>query len=227
MNTLVLLGQKGGVGKTQIGQNLAVAACRDRKQRAVIIDTDAQTTASSWGDRRQAERPSVVSCQSARLRFAVEEARRKGAGWVFIDTPATQAEANLEAVRLSDLILVPVAPAVSDLETLPALRDVLHVAGKLECALVIVNNAPHQGDRHVHAQETARELGFMACEITLYRRAAYLDAPLAGLGVLEHEPGGKAAEEIARLYAHTKTLLHAHTKTPLDGRTEKKPHGKD
>jgi len=49
MNTLVLLGQKGGVGKTQIGQNLAVAACRDRKQRAVIIDTDAQTTARSWG----------------------------------------------------------------------------------------------------------------------------------------------------------------------------------
>jgi len=76
---------------------------------------------------------------------------------------------------------------------------------------VIVTNAPIQGSRHIHAQEAARDLGFMICPVVLFHRAAVYDSPLPGLGVQEYEPEGKAAQEITQLYKFTTELLHNHT----------------
>src|SRR5262249_40817797 len=105
-----------------------------------------------------------------------------------------------------------------DIETLPALRDLLRVAGD-KPSLVVITNAPIQGNRHIQAQETAQSLGFMVCPVVLFRRAAFFDAPLTGLGVQEYEPGGKAAQEAIQLYEHINQLLHNHTGTQ-DGTTE-------
>src|SRR5439155_14651980 len=77
--------------------------------------------------------------------------------------------------------------------------------------MVIVTNAPIQGSRHIHAQEAARDLGFMVCPVVLFHRAAVYDSPLPGLAVQEYEPDGKAAQEIAQLYKFTIALLHNHT----------------
>jgi chromosome partitioning protein len=209
MYTIAIVGQKGGTGKTTVAQNLGVAATRG-KQSVAIVDLDAQTSATNWGDRRASESPTVVSCQVARLRFVLEEARAKGVAWALLDTPGKNAEASIEAAKSANLVLVPVQPLINDIETLPALRDLLRVAGE-KPAVVIVNNAPTRGDRHVHAQETARELGFVICPVVLYHRVALHDGPLSGLGAQEYEPNGKAAQEIAQLYKFIKTLLHDHT----------------
>lgn len=214
MYTIAIVGQKGGTGKTTIATNLAVAATRERRTVAVI-DLDPQTTATNWRDRREAEEPSVVSCQVARLRFVLAEARKNGVDAVFLDTPGKNAEAALEAAKAADLVLIPIQPIIGDIETLPALRDLLRVAGD-KPALVIVTNAPIQGNRHVHAQEAAHDLGFMVCPVVLFRRAAVYDSPLSGLGAQEHEPGGKAALEISQLHRFTTKLLHNHTGTQND-----------
>lgn len=209
MYTIAVVGQKGGTGKTTVAQNLAVAASR-AKHSVAVIDLDPQTTATNWGDRREADTPTVVSCQVARLRFVLTEARANGVQWVLLDTPGKNAEATVEAAKAADLVLIPVQPLINDIETLPALRDLLRIAGE-KPSLVIVNNAPIQGNRHVHAQETARDLGFLICPVVLFHRAALYDGPLSGLGVQEHEPEGKAAQEITQLYNFTNTLLHKTT----------------
>jgi len=209
MYTIAVVGQKGGTGKTTVTQNLAVAASR-AKHSVAVIDLDPQTTATNWGDRREADTPTVVSCQVARLRFVLTEARTNGVQWVLLDTPGKSAEATIEAAKAADLVLIPVQPLINDIETLPALRDLLRIAGE-KPSLVIVNNAPIQGSRHVHAQETASELGFLICPVVLFHRAALYDGPLSGLGVQEYEPDGKAAQEITQLYNFTSTLLHKTT----------------
>jgi chromosome partitioning protein len=211
MHTIAIVGQKGGTTKTATAQNLGVAASRDNKPVA-IIDLDPQTTATNWGDRREADTPTVVSCQVARLRFVLEEARSVGVEWALLDTPGKNAEATVEAAKAADLILVPIQPNINDLETLPALRDLLRIAGE-KPAVVIVSSAPPQGDRHVHAADTAARWGFIVCPVTIFRRAAFSDAPIEGLGVQEYEPNGKAAEEVERLYRYTLTLLHTRTLT--------------
>ena len=209
MHTIAIVGQKGGTGKTTITEALAVTASKARRTVAVI-DLDPQTTATNWHDRRESEKPTVVSCQVARLRFVLEEARKNGVDLVILDTPGKSAEATIEAAKAADLILIPIQPIINDIETLPALRDVLRVAGE-KSALVIINNAPIQGRRHMEAQETAQGMGFRVCPVVIFHRAAHYDSPLSGLTASEYEPDGKAAQEITQLYKFINELLHKPT----------------
>lgn len=209
MYTIAIVGQKGGTGKTTLAENLAVAGIKARRVVAVI-DLDPQTTAMNWHDRREAESPTVVSCQVARLRFVLAEARKNGVDLVILDTPGKNAEATIEAAKAADIVLIPIPPTINDVETLPAFRDLLKVAGD-KPALVVINNAPVQGSRHIEAQEAAKGYGFMVCPIVLFHRAAFYDAPLPGLGVQEHSPDSKAAHEIKQLYKFTIALVHNQT----------------
>ena len=209
MYTIAIVGQKGGTGKTTLAENLAVAATKARRSVAVI-DLDPQITATNWGDRRKTETPTVVSCQVARLSFVLAEARNKGVEMVFLDSPGKNAEATIAAAKAADLVFIPIQPIINDTETLPAFRDLLRVIGDKN-AVVILNNAPIQGERHIHAREAAEQAGFIVCPVVLFHRAAVYDSPLPGLAVEEYEPDGKAAHEFAQLYKYTTALLHNST----------------
>lgn len=207
MHIISIVGQKGGTGKTTTAESLAVAAMQHGK-RAVIVDLDPQATAANWHDRRGGgENPAVVSCQASRLRFVLETARNEGADIVLIDTPPKSAEAAIEAVRAASLVLLPVRPQINDLETLPALQDILKLAANKPPAFVVINAAPVQGQRHVEAQEAAQGLGFWVCPVVLFQRAAYGDAPTSGQTVTEYDPEGKAAQEMRGLYKFTYDFL--------------------
>ncbi len=206
MQIISILGQKGGTGKTTTALALAVAAAQDGRTVAVV-DLDPQTTATNWQDRRGADNPTVVSCQVSRLRFVLDAAARAGADLAIIDTPAKSSEANIAAARAADMVLIPVRPQIYDLETLPALRDILKLAGE-PTSFVLVNSAPIQGKRHWEAQEAAKGLGFTLCPVVLYQRAAYGDAPTKGQTVTEYDPDGKAAQEVEQLYKFTYKVLN-------------------
>ena len=171
-------------------------------QAVVVIDLDPQTTATNWHDRRGLDTPAVVSCQVSRLRFVLDAARDQGADLAIIDTPAKSAEASIEAARVADVVLIPLRPQIYDLETLPALRDILRLAGD-PAAFVLLNSAPIQGKRHEEARAAAKALGFAVCPVILYQRAAYGDAPTNGQTVSEFDSKGKAAHEVQQLYKFT------------------------
>ena len=211
MYTIAIVGQKGGTGKSTIATHLAVCAARDGKAVA-LFDIDPQASAAKWSARRTAEGPPVVRAGAAQLPNLLQQAREQGADLILIDTAGHADASSIHALQLADLVLIPCRPSAADLddiETLPALRDLLRVAGD-KPAMVIVTNAPIQGSRHIHAQEAARDLGFMICPVVLFHRAAVYDSPLPGLGVQEYEPEGKAAQEITQLYKFTTELLHNH-----------------
>src|SRR3982751_2719385 len=118
MYTIAIVGPKGGTGKTTITENLAVAATKARRV-VVIVDLDAQTTAMNWRDRRKAETPTVVSCQVSRLRSVLAEAEANGVDLVILDSPGHNAEATLAAAKAADLVLIPLAPIIKQIESLP------------------------------------------------------------------------------------------------------------
>jgi chromosome partitioning protein len=55
VKTIALIAQKGGVGKTTLAVNLAVAA----GMRTILFDLDQQESAVIWADRRKNDMPCV------------------------------------------------------------------------------------------------------------------------------------------------------------------------
>ena len=113
MLTIAIVSQKGGVGKTSLALNLAVAA-ELAGHAALIVDLDPQASAAAWSDSREARAPVVVSAQAARLAEVLTTAREHGAVLCLIDT-APHAEAPaLAAARAADLVLVPCRASILD-----------------------------------------------------------------------------------------------------------------
>lgn len=212
MRVIALIGQKGGPGKTMVATNLAVEAAEDG-ETVVLIDLDPQASASQWGDRRQAENVVVQSVQAARLGPVLKTARAQGVTLVIIDTPGRAADLAIAAARVADLVIVPVRPTISDLETMPAVLDLLHTARAASHHFAVINAAPAQGTRHTEAKAAIEGRGFVCSPVVLYQRNAYGDAPVRGLGVTEYAPRDKAATETRELYRFAIELLNQQTET--------------
>lgn len=205
MHVLAILGQKGGNGKTTTALGLAVAASVAGRD-AAVIDLDPQTTAANWSDRRGKETPAVVSCQVSRLAHVLEAAAHQGADLAIIDTPGKSTDALIAAAKAAHFVLMPIQPQLYDIETLASLKDVLMLAGNPPAA-VFVNRAPIQGQRHTETQAAAAAQGFAVCPVVLFARAAHGDAGNIGQVAAEYDPDGKAAQEMADLYAYSYTAL--------------------
>jgi chromosome partitioning protein len=215
---LAILGEKGGGGKSTTALGLAVAFALAGKEVAVI-DLDPQATAANWGDRRGKDFPAVVSCQVSRLDKVLEAAEHQGAQLAVIDTPGKSTDAAIAAAKIADFVLMPIRPQMYDIETLDKTKDILTLAGHPPSA-VLITNAPLQGRRHIEAQEELTATGFTVCPTVLFSRVAHGDAGNIGQTAQEHDPKGKAAQEMIALYSYIATALY-----PKERRREKKHAG--
>jgi chromosome partitioning protein len=199
MYVIAIIGQKGGTGKTTAAVALAVEAAK-AGQAVAVIDIDPQANAANWKDRRAADDMVVLAAPAARLTPTLEAARNSGADLVIIDTPGKNDSAAIAAARASDIVLIPSRGHVFDLETLPAVRDLLHGAGNPPAFVLF--NAIHPAATSSTAELkalTAGLCGLPACPVHLCQRASYGDAPDSGLAPQEIDTG-KAAAEITGLY---------------------------
>ena len=206
MKVLAVIGQKGGNAKTTTALGIAVAATAAGRVVAVI-DLDPQPSASNWGDRRGVDSPAVIACPAARLRPVLEGAKKQGVDLVIIDTPGKSADASIEAAKVSDMVLLPVQPHLGDIETLRNVKDILTLAGNPRAA-VVVSRARLQGRRHLEALDVIKSMGFEACPVVMFDRAAHYDAGMVGKTATEFAPGSKAADEMIALYSYTASVLY-------------------
>lgn len=205
MKIIAIESQKGGTGKTTIALNLAVAA-EKAGQRAVVIDLDPQASAAGWKDTRRAETPVVVSVPPARLPQALQAAQVGGAAIALIDTAPHAESASLAAAKAANLILIPCRPGILDLRAIGMTAEILKLAGKP--AFVVLNAVPPGATRLLaDASAGVAVHGLMVAPVAVGQRAAFGHALTAGQTAQEFEPGGKAAEEVARLFGWLQTQL--------------------
>ena len=201
MYKIAVIMENGGVGKTTVALNLAVAAVQ-KGRKVAVMDIDQQATASKWTDRRTDEMPWVVPTLTARLPTAIKQAEAQGVDFLVIDTPPHSGADAVEAARRVDLVLIPVEPHLFTLETLPKLGDLLKLAGNPP-ALFVVNKAATQGVEGANAVDYIKKQGFAVCPVVLHLRAAHRHATNVGKVAAEYEPGSKAAQEVLQLYMYT------------------------
>lgn len=197
MKTLALISQKGGSGKTTISLNLAIAATL-KGQSAVVIDLDPQQSAARWARLRTIEAPVILSGHGPNVADLVERARDGGADLVIIDTAPKSENAALAAARLADLILIPCQPSSLDLD---AISDSVNIATLAKRpAMFVLNNCRASSSLAEEAQEALKSYKLPIASVRLGNRVAFVKSLSEGQGVLEFEPKGAAAREIAQLY---------------------------
>ncbi|HVS70819.1 MAG TPA: AAA family ATPase [Phycisphaerae bacterium] len=216
-----VIGQKGGGGKTTTSLGLAVAAA-EKGRTPVIIDLDQQANSAKWRDRRQSDNVAVIGALQSRIRQTLETARAHGADYVVIDCPGHNDSAAMETVRAADMVLLPVEAQMFHFETLPAMHDLVRVAGN-KPTWVFINKlhpaASVQGEKLKRI--LADTYGMAVCPVHWSRLDVYGTSADVGLTPLEAAPQGKAAEEIRQLYNFTcqqlNKLRNPHVKNELAG----------
>jgi chromosome partitioning protein len=218
MMVIGVVAQKGGGGKSTVSVNLAVAAAEAGKT-AVVIDIDQQASAAKWGDRRKADNVVVVGALQSRIKQTLETARAHGADFVVIDSPGHNDSAALETIRASDIAILPVEASMFHLDTLPAMRDLIRVAGDKSTWLLINKLHPAASVQGEKLKKILSDNYAMAvCPVHWSHLSIYATSADIGLSPIEQEPQGKAAEEIRSLYKFTcqqvNNLRNQHVKTP-------------
>lgn len=204
MQTIAVVSQKGGVGKSTLALHLAVEFTAQGKKVAVI-DLDAQCSAANWGDRRQADFPVVISAQANRLKKEIDRIRQHGGDVVIIDTAPSSDSAAIEAVRASDLTVVPCRPSAFDVEAVANTRRIVELAGKPY--VVVLNFVQPFGHDADNAAEFLSGLGAEVAPVRLGQRIAYQRAMIDGQSAKEYDPTGKASEEVSSLHTFISSKL--------------------
>ena len=205
MKTLSIISQKGGVGKTTLATALAVAA-QGHGQNAAVFDLDPQASASFWHDTREAPAPAVTAVPSSRLSHLLRAAQESGCDLAIIDAPPFAKDIAFEAAQHADFILIPARPAVLDVMAMTKTLELVRHYGKP--AAVILTFCPPAGRELSDTEEAVHKLGALLCPVRIGNRIAFSRAQQTGLAAQEYEPGGKAAEEIERLYEYTRIQLN-------------------
>jgi chromosome partitioning protein len=192
--------RKGGVGKTTLAAQLAVAWARPGT-RVAVLDIDPQGSLAAWVELRRAR----LGVGATGFDFAALpgwraaqwiEDRRRSTDLVLIDCPPhAETEAQI-AVRAAGLVLIPVQPSPLDLwateATLKMARD------ERRRPLIVLNRVPPRSSMTDRiAADLAASAPIAAARIG--NRIALVRAMASGLGIAESESTSHAAVEIAAL----------------------------
>lgn len=208
MRNVAIISQKGGAGKTTLAVHLAAQA-EAAGHVSLIVDMDPQTTASQWAAWRGEDRPpEVIDSPPPLLGRKLEQARKLGAGFVVIDTPPHADTAASTAALNADLILIPCRPRAFDLH---AVQMTARLVADRRAFVVFTAGPPRAPRLYAEAAEVVQGYGLSVCPVHIPERAAYHHATAEGRTAAEIEPGGKAAEDMAALWAWTCEQLNMPT----------------
>jgi chromosome partitioning protein len=207
MRVVSFISQKGGAAKTTTALGLACAAAT-QGLKVGVLDLDPQASAAEWAEGRTTL-PGVAQLDDvAGLPQAIEAAQEQSLDWLVIDTPPRAGDIAGPTAKVSDLVFVPIAPAVFDVRAVrPTLVELYRSGAHDRTRLLMTLCPPRQAFSEPPGMAAARRAMieaygeyFRIAPITITRYEPVRAALESSRTVVETEPKGKAARELLALY---------------------------
>lgn len=188
---------KGGVGKSTIAVNLAVALTRAGRRDVLLIDGDEQQTAMAFTELRTGSLGqagyTAVALQGAAIRTQVRQLAGKYPD-IVIDVGGRDTGSLRAALTVADILIIPTQPRSFDLwgvdQTAELVREARELNDRLR-AVVFINGADPQGSDNAEAAAYIRGNDTLElAPVLIGRRKAFPNAAAAGLSVLEYKGQG-------------------------------------
>lgn len=152
---------KGGVGKTTLAVNIAIARSLVGSSDVLLIDGDEQKTALTFTELRSSQRGTTgytaVSLSGAALRTQVRQLTPKYTD-IVIDVGGRDTGSLRAALTVTNTLIIPVQPRSFDIWAMDQMADLVREAREINPemrAVMILNAADAQG----HDNQDAAEAG--------------------------------------------------------------------
>lgn len=127
--TIALLQQKGGSGKTTTAVNLS-GSLKELGYKVIIADMDKdKPDAWSWVIKSESMHDMAQQVDEKQAREQIAELKKQ-CDFLIIDTPPNFQTAALKAALLADLVIIPAAPSGMDLSGLLEAKDLAMTANR-------------------------------------------------------------------------------------------------
>lgn len=200
MPVIVVVGNKGGAGKTTLSVNLAAGLTK--KTSIAMVDADPQGSALQW---RAIADNDVLPVYAASTDLA-NQANELQADYeyVVIDCPPSVHAPQTNAVlRIGDLALIPVQPSPVDLWATVHIEraiDQAHQSNPSLRAMLVINQLEARTTLSRLVREALTEIALPVAKTAVRRRAIYRNCALEGKSVFDMgRRGASAAEELDQL----------------------------
>ncbi len=208
MKIIAVLNQKGGSGKTTIATHLARALQLSGKS-VLLVDSDPQGSSRDWAAVREDNPVPVIAIDRPTIERDLKNVAQKD--FVVIDGAPQASDLAISAIKVADLILIPVQPSPYDIWATSDLVDLIHqrielTEGKLKAAFII-SRAIKGTKIGADIRQALADYQLPVLTSAITQRVIYPTSAISGSTVLDDEPNGDSSKEINELLQEILSLL--------------------
>ncbi len=223
MTKIITIGQqKGGAGKTTIAAHLAISLSQNR-QKVACIDIDPQSSFTNWYSLRE-ERfgreytgIDFISSTGWRIESAIRDLKNSDNryDYIIIDAPPHTETETKTAIRLSDLVIVPMQATPTDFWATKSTMDFSHQ--EEVPAIILLNrlNPVSKLSKDIISKiKKDKENLYAMFKSFLGNRVAFSSCFLSGMTVTETHPKSVSSDEVRNLTKEVIATLFPKQVTP-------------